>query len=95
MVNVEYNDESARAALNQFDQLGDDVGRLVDGLAGELSGDSPWSEDKIGSAFGSRFDPQRSNVISNVQDFAKRLQSFGPAISDAAARITGADNPGA
>lgn len=93
MTNVDYNDESARSAINEFNQLGDELGALVNGLSGELSEDSPWSHDKIGSAFGSGFDPKRSNVIDNLQDFAKRVQSFGPAISDASARITGADHP--
>lgn len=94
MKDVEYNDDSARSAINQFHQLGEDLGALVESLSGELSGDSPWSRDKIGSAFGSGFDPKRSNAIGNVRDFAKRVESFGPAISDASARITGADHPG-
>jgi hypothetical protein len=94
MTDVEYNDESARSAINQFNQLGDELNDLANSLAGELSGDSPWSNDKIGSAFGSGFDPKRTNAIGNVQDFAKRVESFGPAINDASARITDADNPG-
>ncbi|MCQ4363576.1 hypothetical protein KQR54_21010 [Mycobacterium gordonae] len=87
----EYDDGTARAAVSQFDELGASLGSLIDSLSGELSGDSPWSHDKIGSSFAGKFDPDRSKVISNAVDLRKAIQSVAPTLTDAADNIVAQD----
>lgn len=87
----EYDDGTARAAISQFDELGASLGSLIDSLSGELSGDSPWSHDKIGSSFAGKFDPDRSKVISNAVDLRNAIQSVAPTLTDAADNIVAQD----
>ncbi|GFG67513.1 hypothetical protein MKUB_50030 [Mycobacterium kubicae] len=87
----EYDDGTARAAASQFDELGSSLTSLINGLHAELSGDSPWSHDKIGSAFASKFDPDRSQVITNAGDYAKAVESVAPALTDASNSIIAQD----
>jgi hypothetical protein len=92
---VEYNDDQARSGAQQFDQLGNDLSSLVSRVSSELSGDSPWSHDKIGSSFASKFDPDRSSVIDNLKGYAEMVESIGPALKKAIDGITTADGEGA
>ncbi|OBJ52934.1 hypothetical protein [Mycobacterium sp. 1423905.2] len=87
----EYDDGTARAAAAQFEELANSLTSLVNGLHGELSGDSPWSHDKIGSSFAAKFDPDRSQVITNAGDYAKAVDSVAPALTDASNSIIAQD----
>ncbi|WP_205873997.1 hypothetical protein [Mycobacterium camsae] len=91
----EYDNGTARAGISQFDQLGASLGSLIDNLSGELSGDSPWSHDKIGSSFAGKFDPDRSKVIANAGDLRKAIQSVAPSLTEAAESIVAQDGGGA
>lgn len=78
---VEYHDGQARFGARQFQQTGDDLASLANSLNSELSGDSPWSQDKIGSAFAEKFDKDRSTVIDNVKKFAENIQDIAPKLT--------------
>jgi hypothetical protein len=91
----DYDDIAARSAARQFDQAGDDLAALVQGLSAELANDAPWSHDKIGSSFANQFDPNRAKAIGNAGDFAKGVQSVSPAITQAANSIIDHDGGGA
>lgn len=87
----EYDDGTARAGISQFNELGAALGSLIDGLNSELSGDSPWSHDKIGSSFAGKFDPDRSKVLGNAGDLRKAIQSVAPTLTQTADNIVAQD----
>lgn len=87
----EYDDTTARAGISQFDQLGNRLTTLMNSVNAELSGDSPWSHDKIGSAFAGKFDPDRTKVLGNAKDLAQGVASVAPALTEAANTIVAAD----
>ncbi|MBN3459628.1 hypothetical protein JNN96_36970 [Mycobacterium sp. DSM 3803] len=89
--NLEYNDGLARAGATEFEQVADALTRISSDVESELSTDSPWSHDKIGSSFSSQFDKPRSTVISNVKNFAQKVESYGPAITKAADGVVNTD----
>lgn len=93
--NFEYHDDRARSGARQFDEVGGQLGALASSLSAELAADSPWSQDKIGSSFASKFDSDRSQVIENLKSFAERVESFGPVLKSAADKVTSADDEGA
>lgn len=78
---VEYNDGEARYGARQFEETGNDLTSLANSLNSELSADSPWSHDKIGSAFAEKFDKDRSTVIENVKKFAENVEGIAPKLT--------------
>jgi hypothetical protein len=90
--NLDYHDSLARAGVSQFEQVGETLRRLSSSLESEIGNDSPWSQDKIGSNFGSQFDPHRATAIDNVKNFAAKVASYGPAITDAADGVVHTDS---
>ena len=91
--NLDYHNSRARAGASQFEDIGETLSRISSSLESEVGNDSPWSEDKIGSSFGSQFDPHRATAISNVKNFASKVSSYGPAITDAANGVVRTDIP--
>lgn len=90
----EYTEGTARAAITQFDELGHTLNSLMDGVK-ELAGDSPWSQDKIGSSFAGRFDGDRSKVIENAGGLTNGIQSVSPTLAATADHILAQDGGGA
>ena len=90
--NMDYHDSRARAGAGQFEQIAETLSRLSSNLESEIANDSPWSDDKIGSNFSSQFNPHRSTAISNVKNFATKVSSYGPAITDAADGVVHTDS---
>ncbi|WP_156623233.1 hypothetical protein [Mycobacterium sp. 1164966.3] len=86
-----YDDGVARAGISQFDELGSSIGSLLNNLTAELSGDSPWSHDKIGSSFAEKFEPDRQQVIAHASDLTKAVQSVAPKLTEAANSIVAQD----
>ncbi|WP_156298610.1 hypothetical protein [Mycobacterium paragordonae] len=87
----EYDEGTARAGIKKFDALANEVGSLVEGLRAELAGDSPWSQDKIGSSFAGKFDPDRSTVIGHADDLKKAVGSVAPVLTETANAILAQD----
>ncbi len=90
--NFDYDDDQARSGVRQFGEISGQLGAMAGQVNAELSGDSPWSDDKLGASFASKFDPDRSQVIDNVKRFAAKVDSIAPALNDAIDKITRADN---
>lgn len=90
MAEFEYTDGTARAAITQFDELGATLGSLLDGVH-ELAGDSPWSQDKIGSSFAGKFDGDRSKVVENAGGLKNGIQSVSPTLTATADDILAQD----
>ncbi|AMU73865.1 hypothetical protein [Mycobacteroides abscessus] len=90
MATIEYHDGEARSGANRIEHAGSILRSAADGIARELSSDSPWSNDKIGSGFAQKFDPDRQSVIKNVSDFAKKVESYEPAITEVADQLLNA-----
>lgn len=86
-----YDEGTARAGINKFEALASELGSLVGSLRAELAGDSPWSQDKIGSSFAGKFDPDRSTVIGHADDLKKAVASVAPVLTETGNAILAQD----
>ncbi|MFV8142200.1 hypothetical protein ACNQR7_31930 [Mycolicibacterium senegalense] len=89
--NLEYHDGLARTGIGQFEQLGATLAKLASDVQSELASDDPWSHDKIGSGFDSQFDPSRTAAITNVKNFAEKVNSYVPVLKQAADGVVRTD----
>ncbi len=54
-------------------------------------GGRPWGEDKLGSAFSSKFVPDLHRVLTNLSSMATKLNDEGEAVTRVAESVTRAD----
>ncbi|TDZ78083.1 hypothetical protein DE4585_03919 [Mycobacteroides salmoniphilum] len=77
----EFYQGPARAGAAKWAEAAGIASAAAAGVGG--LNDSPWSDDKIGSAFAEKFDPNRAQAIKNVQELAKQLGTFEPNLTKA------------
>ncbi len=81
------NPEFASAA-NSFHDAGNAVSEQASGLT---DGGAPWSDDKLGSAFGEKFVPDLHKVVKNLHDMATKLGNEGDVVTHIARSVVAAD----
>lgn len=86
MADLNFDEQQARSGARQFDEVGRDLQALLQSVRSDLL-DSPWSHDKIGSAFAGNFDGQRTEAVSNLDKYADAVDEIGPALTATADKI--------
>lgn len=86
MADLNFDEGQARSGARKFDDVGRELQSLLQSVRSELL-DSPWSHDKIGSAFAGNFDGQRTEAIGNLDKYADAVEEIGPALTATADKI--------
>lgn len=87
----DFDEGAARSGARRFAQVAGELTALA-GDASADSADNPWSSDAIGSAFAALFGTDRSTALTNLTNFAGKVDSCGTVVTHTADLVVALDS---